>query len=117
MILDGNQKDKQIWRKFQSDESIQVIICQYQSASTGIDLFAASTTIYFEPTLSSNILEQSKDRTHRNGQHEPCSYIHFITKGTVENAIFRALKGYTDFNEKLFTQYILEYQKGGRLTK
>jgi len=117
VTLDGEQKDKLIWRKFQSDPKIQVIVCQYQSASTGIDLFAASTIIYFEPTLSSNILEQSKDRIHRNGQHEPCSYIHFITKGTVENAIFRALKGYTDFNEKLFTQYIFEYQKGGRLTK
>ena len=111
MILDGNQKDKHIWRKFQSDESIRVIICQYQSASTGIDLYAADTIIYYEPTLSSNTLDQSRDRIHRSGQTEKCSYIHFITKGTVEEAIYKALKGYSDFGTKLFTQYMNEYTK------
>ena len=60
VILDGRQKDKRIWRKFQNDNSIQIIICQYQSASEGVDLYAADTIIYYEPTLSSNILEQSR---------------------------------------------------------
>lgn len=117
VILDGRQKDKQIWRKFQSDPKIQVIICQYQSASMGVDLFAADTILYYEPTLSSNTLEQSRDRIHRIGQTEKSSYIHFITKGTIEVAIYKALKGYTDFSEKLFTEYMQEYTRsysGGR---
>lgn len=112
LILDGNQKDKSVWRIFQSDKSVQVIICQYQSGNAGIDLYAADTTIYYEPTLSSTILEQSKDRTHRNGQKEKCSYIHFITKGTIEEKIYRALQNYMDFNDKLFNEYVAEYQKG-----
>ena len=111
VILDGNQKDKQIWRQFQTDPKIQVIICQYQSASTGIDLFAADTIIYYEPTLSSNTLEQSKDRIHRIGQTNKCSYIHFITKNSIEGAIYKALKGFSDFGEKLFTNYMDEYTK------
>jgi SNF2 family DNA or RNA helicase len=111
VILDGRQKDKRIWRKFQNDNSIQIIICQYQSASEGVDLYAADTIIYYEPTLSSNILEQSRDRIHRMGQSEKCSYIHFVTKGTVETAIYKALKGYSDFNEKLFSEYMNEYTK------
>lgn len=111
VTLDGEQKDKLIWRKFQSDPKIRVIICQYQSASQGIDLFAADTIIYYEPTLSSNILEQSKDRIHRVGQKNKCSYIHFLTKGTIEVAIYKTLIGYSDFNERLFTEYITEYQK------
>lgn len=111
VILDGRQKDKQIWRKFQSDEKIQVIICQYQSASMGVDLFASDTVIYYEPTLSSNTLEQSRDRIHRINQTNKCSYIHFITKSSIEAAIYKALKGYNDFSEKLFTEYMQEYTR------
>ncbi len=114
IVLDGRQKDKSIWRNFQSDESIRVIVCQYVSGCQGIDLFAADTILYYEPTLRSNILEQSRDRIHRNGQTQKCSYIHFITKGTVEKDIYRSLAGFSDFNEKLFTQYISEYQRAQR---
>lgn len=111
VILDGNQKNKKIWRKFQSDESIKVIVCQYQSASAGIDLFASDTIIYYEPTLRSNTLEQSRDRIHRTGQKSKCSYIHLITKGTIEVAIYRALSNYGDFSERLFSEYMSEYKK------
>jgi len=111
VILDGDQKNKQIWRQFQEDSKIQIIICQYQSASMGIDLYAADTIIFYEPTLSSNTLEQAKDRIHRIGQTSKCSYIHFITKGTIEVAIYRALKNYNDFSKKLFEEYMVEYTR------
>lgn len=111
VTLDGDQKDKTIWRKFQADESIRVIVCQYQSASSGIDLFASDTIIYYEPTLRSTTLEQSRDRIHRTGQLNKCSYIHFITKGTVEENIYKALSGYSDFSEKLFTEYLNSYTR------
>lgn len=109
--LDGDQKDKTIWRKFQADKKIRVIVCQYQTASAGIDLFASDTIIYYEPTLRSNTLEQSRDRIHRTGQVNKCSYIHLLTKGTVEVDIYRALSGYSDFSEKLFTEYMEGYKR------
>lgn len=112
VVLDGRQKDKTVWKQFQTDKIVRVIVCQYQSANAGIDLFAADTMLFFEPTLSSNVLEQAKDRIHRIGQHRPCSYIHFLTVGSVEKAIYRALQNYADFNEKLFSEYMEEYQKG-----
>jgi SNF2 family DNA or RNA helicase len=111
VILDGDQKDKTIWRKFQADKKIRVIVCQYQTASAGIDLFASDTIIYYEPTLRSNTLEQSRDRIHRTGQVNKCSYIHLLTKGTVEVDIYRALSGYSDFSEKLFTEYMDGYRR------
>ena len=111
VTLDGDQKNKNIWREFQSNEKIKVIVCQYQSASAGIDLFASDTIIYYEPTLKSTTLEQSRDRIHRTGQINKCSYIHFITKGTIEEHIYKALANYSDFNEKLFTTYINSYQR------
>ena len=112
VVLDGRTKDKTIWKAFQSNEKIQVIVCQYQSANAGIDLFAADTMIFYEPTLSSNVLEQAKDRIHRIGQHRPCSYIHFLTVGTIEKVIYRTLRQYADFSVKLFEEYMEEYQKG-----
>ena len=111
VVLDGDQKDKTIWRKFQADKSIRVIVCQYQTANAGIDLFASDTIIFYEPTLTSTILEQSRDRIHRTGQANKCSYIHLLTKGTVEVDIYRALAGYSDFSEKLFTEYMEGYRR------
>ena len=111
VVLDGDQKDKTIWRKFQADKKIRVIVCQYKTANAGIDLFASDTIIYYEPTLSSNVLEQSRDRIHRTGQKEKCSYIHLLTRGTVEVEIYRALAGYSDFSEALFTRYMEGYRR------
>lgn len=111
VVLDGDQKDKTIWRKFQADKSIRVIVCQYQTASAGIDLFSSDTIIYYEPTLRSNTLEQSRDRIHRTGQKNKCSYIHLLTRGTVEVDIYRALAGYSDFSEALFTRYMEGYRR------
>lgn len=110
-VLDGDQKDKTVWRRFQDDPEIRVIVCQYQTAAAGIDLYASDTIIYFEPTLRSNLLEQSRDRIHRRGQVNRCSYIHLITRGTVEVDIYRALAGYQDFSEKLFTEYMTQYRR------
>lgn len=111
VVLDGEQKEKKIWRTFQSDPKIRIIVCQYQTASAGIDLFASDTMIFYEPTLRSQILEQARDRIHRTGQREKCSYIHLITKGTIEVDIYRALSNYSDFGEKLFTEYMKTYEK------
>ena len=111
VVLDGDQKDKKIWRQFQEDKRIRVIVCQYQTANAGIDLFASDTIIYYEPTLRSTTLEQSRDRIHRTGQKSKCSYIHLLTKGTVEVDIYRALAGYSDFSERLFVEYMEGYRK------
>ena len=111
VTLDGDQKDKTIWRQFQADKRIRVIVCQYQTANAGIDLFSSDTIIYYEPTLRSITLEQSRDRIHRSGQKEKCSYIHLLTKGTVEVDIYRALVGYSDFSEALFTRYMEGYRR------
>jgi SNF2 family DNA or RNA helicase len=109
--LNGEQKDKQVWRKFQEDDDMKVIICQYQSGNAGIDLYKANTMIFYEPTLSSNILEQARDRIHRIGTVDRPHYIFFLTKGTIEEKIYKALQGYQDFNKKLFEEYMYEYQR------
>lgn len=115
VVLDGRQSDKGIWRSFQEDPDVRVIICQYQSGSAGIDLFAADTCVFFEPTLRSNLNEQAKDRIHRVGQSRACSYIYLLTEGTIEEAIYDALSNYKDFNKALFSRYLETYEKGAKL--
>lgn len=111
LVLDGDQKDKSVWKQFQSDPTIQVIVCQYQTANAGIDLYASDTIIYFEPTLSSMINEQSKDRIHRIGQHHPCSYYYLITKGTIERKIYNTLINGRDFGKEVLLDFVRQ-EKG-----
>lgn len=114
VTLDGRSKGDE-WREFQNDPKVQAIVCQYQSGSAGIDLYAADMCIFYEPTLRSDLNEQAKDRIHRVGQTRPCSYYYMLTSGTIEFAIYNALKNYEDFGEALFTQFIAEYTKGEKL--
>lgn len=111
LVLDGGQKDKMIWRRFQHDADIRVIVCQYQTANAGIDLYASDTIIYYEPTIRSTVLEQSRDRIHRRGQKQVCSYIHLLTAGTIEEDIYKTVAAYSDFSEKLFTEYMDRYRR------
>lgn len=114
VTLDGRSKGDE-WREFQNDPKVQAIVCQYQSGSAGIDLYAADMVIFYEPTLRSDLNEQAKDRIHRVGQTRPCSYFYLLTSGTIEFAIYKALKNYEDFGDALFTQFIEEYTKGAKL--
>lgn len=113
-ITQDGRSDKSNWKIFQADDTIQVIVCQYQSANQGIDLFKADTILYYEPTLRSSVLDQSRSRIHRNGQKNVCSYIFFLTKRTVEERIYKAVNSYIDFGEKLFREYMNEYQRSYR---
>lgn len=100
VILNGDQKDKNIWREFQSNGEIQAIVCQYRTANAGIDLFASSHMIFFEPNLSSTVISQATDRIHRVGTKNHCSYYWLITEDTIEIDIYNRLKNFEDFNKE-----------------
>ena len=108
VTLNGEQRDKGVWREFQNNPKIRVFIGQYQSANAGIDLYASRTMVFYEPCLSSVLLQQSKDRIHRIGQHRACIYYHLLCDGTIEWAIYKALQSYKDFDDKFFNDYLEE---------
>lgn len=105
VTLDGRQKDKTIWRQFQADDSIRTIVCQYKSANAGIDLFAASDMIFYEPTQSSTVVDQAMSRIHRNGQTRNCSYYWLLTDNTVEHDIYDRVTNGIDFNTKTLSNF------------
>lgn len=98
LTLDGRQSNKSIWREFQSNEDIRIIVCQYRSANAGIDLYEASNMIFYEPTQSSTVVDQAMARIHRNGQTRNCSYYWLLTEKTVEHDVYDRVVNGIDFN-------------------
>lgn len=96
--VNGHCKDLTAFEKHDN----AVLLGQYQSAAMGLNLQAANKIIYFTPTLSSELYEQSKKRTHRIGQEKPCFYYQLICKNSVEIDIYKTLSERRDFTEKLF---------------
>lgn len=89
------------------EDASSVTFIQYQAGAMGLNLQKANKIVYFSPTLSSELYEQSKKRTHRIGQEKPCFYWNMICRGTVEEDIYAALSMRHDYTEQLFA-------KGGR---
>ena len=99
-IVNGESKDLACYDEF--DNSVTII--QYQAGAMGLNLQKANKIIYFTPTLSSELFEQSKKRTHRIGQNKPCFYYQLICKDSVEEKIYETLALRKDYTEKLFKQ-------------
>lgn len=111
------EKDRDAWVRFQNDDT-QIFLAQIESGARGIDLYKASTILYYSLPLSSETFEQSKDRIHRAGMRNvPASYIIFQREKTVDEEIYKALKNYMDFNEIMFDTYIDRYVRGQKIDK
>lgn len=106
LYLNGEQKDKNIWMEFQekNETECRVFLVQYQSGNAGIDLYTSSDTIFYEPCVSSTVLNQARSRTHRNGVSRACTYTFLIQEGSVEEDIYEKLRNHEDFNEKLWIE-------------
>lgn len=101
--LDGSQKDKGVWKKFQDPaDDTRVFIAQYQSGSESIDLWASHMTIFAEPCLSFTSMQQARKRTNREGQSQPCSYYFMCTEGSIDFDIYTRLCAHQDFDEKFY---------------
>lgn len=97
-IVNGSHKDLSMYEE--CDDSITAI--QYQAGAMGLNLQKANTIIYYTPTLSSELYEQSKKRIHRIGQTKTCFYYNLIVKGSIEEKIYKVLDQRKDFTERLF---------------
>lgn len=81
----------EIVRQFQTDPATAVFIGQIDTAGTGITLTAADTCVYYSVTYNYATYEQSLSRIHRIGQKHPCTYIHLVAEGTIDEAILAVL--------------------------
>ena len=89
----GKKKDK--------FDDHNVMIVQYQSGGTGLNLQKFNTTIFLSPCYSFIDFTQAIGRTYRNGQENRCTFYHLRAEGTIDNAIYKALEEKRDFDDKL----------------
>ena len=83
------------------------ILCQYKSASTGInDLVVANICIYYSLPREYINFVQSKKRLDRIGQTKKPLFYFLICKDTVEVSTYKALLKGKDFDDIMFEEYM-----------
>ena len=97
-VVNGQIKDLSAYENF--DNSVTFI--QYQAGAMGLNLQKANKIVYFTPTLSSELFEQSKKRIHRIGQDKPCFY--YQLKTGIEHHIYEVLNMRKDYTDNLFKE-------------
>ena len=80
-----------IVQQFQTDPATMVFIGQIDTAGTGITLTAADTTVFYSVNFNYATYSQSVSRTHRIGQHHPCTYIHLVVENSVDSKLLASL--------------------------
>lgn len=99
----GQKKELQGWL----DEENSVILCQYKSASLGInDLVLANNCVFYSLPTSHTDFEQSKKRIDRIGQTRKPLLYYLIAEGSVEEKIYDTLKQRKSFDDKMFERYM-----------
>jgi SNF2 family DNA or RNA helicase len=97
-------RDEQV-AQFQKDPEVPVFVGQIATAGLGITLTAASTMVFYSLDYSMSNFEQTKARIHRAGQKMPCTYIHLVAKGTVDEKVLKALKNKANLAKTLVDDY------------
>lgn len=95
-IVNGNIKDLQVYE----NEENSITMIQYQAGAMGLNLQKSNKIIYWSPTYSSDLFEQSKKRIHRIGQTEPCFY--YFLKSGFDYMIYKALEKKENYTNALF---------------
>lgn len=95
--LSGRRRDLATWQQ----GGAPILAVQIQAGGVGIDLTRACYAVYFSQTWSLGDYEQSLARVHRPGQDRAVTYVHLITRGTVDRTIYRALREKKDAIEAI----------------
>lgn len=99
-VVNGKGKDLHNYENFENS----ITLIQYQAGAMGLNLQKANKIIYFTPTLSSELFEQSKKRIHRIGQNSSCFYYMLTSKNSIEEKIYKTLEMRKDYTDKLFEE-------------
>lgn len=81
-----------------------VTLVQYQAGAMGLNLQKCNKTIYFSLPDRSELFEQSKKRTHRIGQLQPCFYYLMMARNTIDEQMKAALDMRKDLTDYLFEE-------------
>ena len=102
--INGSVKDLTAYEEHDN----AVVLCQYQSGARGHNLQKGGYIIYFDPTVSPELFDQSRGRIRRNGQtRSVVNYYHLIVRGSIEE---RILDKVSQGLEYTVDDYIADYE-------
>ena len=89
--LEGDTKitDRNEYVKRFNEGEGQMFLISLKAGGTGLNLTSADTVIHFDPWWNPAVEEQATDRAHRIGQLKSVQVIKLLTKGTIEEKIYR----------------------------
>jgi SNF2 family DNA or RNA helicase len=102
VILDGSvpaEKRQEIIDMCNRGDKIMLL---QADAGTGWNMVGVSLMIFFSHTYNFVTYAQCLGRIHRIGQVNKCTYIHFLTKDTIDEAVWECLERKTNFDIALY---------------
>ena len=91
LYLDGSTETRErgrLVREF-NDGYGQVFLISLKAGGTGLNLTGADTVIHFDPWWNPAVEDQATDRAYRIGQKNTVHVMKLITKGTIEEKIYK----------------------------
>lgn len=87
-----SDKDRNaIFDAFQNEELPRVILADPGTMAHGLNLYAATTVLWFGPTDKTGLYLQGNKRAHRPGQRHPVTVVQFVSSA-LERQIFKRLE-------------------------
>ncbi len=110
---DTEAEDRQdIVNRFQDPESgLRFFVGNPRTGGYGLTLTAAHTVIYYSNNFDLEVRLQSEDRAHRIGQTNKVTYIDFISPGTVDEHIVKALRNKINIASQVLGEELKEWIK------
>jgi SNF2 family DNA or RNA helicase len=99
VALHGETKNRDaVIASFKSG-GIKYLVAHPRTAAHGITWINCSLQVFYSLDYSWELYEQAKGRIHRAGQTKPCTYVHIISRDTIDNDIFKTLKNKGGVND------------------
>ncbi len=75
-----------------NDGEKNIFLISLKAGGTGLNLTGADTVIHYDPWWNPAVEEQATDRVYRIGQKNKVHVIRLLTRGTIEEKIFKLQK-------------------------
>jgi len=106
------EERQQIVTNFQNpDHELRFFVGNPRTGGYGLTLTAAKTVIYYSNNFDLEVRLQSEDRAHRIGQTNKVTYIDFISPGTVDEHIVKALRNKINIANAVLGEELKEWIK------
>ena len=100
----GAAKRTDIFKRFQTSASPQVLVIQPAAAAHGVTLTAANTVVWWGPTSSLETYAQANARVHRSGQDHKCTVVQ-LQGSFAEKRVYSLLDNRINDHTKIIDLY------------